>query len=107
MKKQKLLKKLAPLIQGCIFLEEDVKIKLLDNLDRFSDEDLQELKTVFDEAKGNQNGLIDKIVAYDKTFVPRLKQWKRKETRKEFKRYEKAQRKDEAAEKLLKKLRNE
>jgi hypothetical protein len=91
MKKQKYIKKLIPLVRESIFMSEEVKARLLAKLERMEHTDLDELKEVLTAAKYKQDGLFEKIVAHDDTFLSRLKQWKRAEIRKEFHRYEKQQ----------------
>ena len=85
------IKKLIPIIRESIFLSEEVKDSLLANLERMEHGDLEELKDVLFAAKYKQDDLIKKIASHDESFVPRLKQWKRTEIRKEFHRYEKQQ----------------
>ena len=71
---------------------------------RFNSDELKELQEIFEEAKNKQDDLVTKMVKYDDDFVAELKGWKASAIRKEFKRYEKSQRKEEAAEKILKEI---
>jgi hypothetical protein len=103
MEKQK-QKKFRKQIQGSIFLSEDLKVKLLNNLDRVNEEDLKMLSFLFGVAQVNQDSLIDKIAAFDDTFVPRVKYFIESEKNKYRKTVEKARRKEEKTEEILKKI---
>lgn len=104
MQKQKQIKKLRPLIAGSIFLEEDLKRTLLENLDRVSNADLRALASLFEDAKKRQDALIDDMATYDKAFVDRLKQFKKSQVMIARKKIEKKQRKKEKPEEILEKI---
>ena len=93
--------KLTSLIQGSMFLEEDLKIQLLQNLNKASAQDLQELQEVFTASHQQQDVLIGKILTYDSTFLPRLKDFKRTEIRGFQKQQETKERAEENPENIL------
>ena len=104
MPKQKQIEKLRSEIKRSIFLKEDAKRKLLENLNRASAHDIETLAALFGHAEKRQDKLLEKIVKYDDTFVPRLKHFVKGEIRKYSTGVEKAQRKKEKAEEILKEI---
>ncbi len=104
MPKQKQIIKLEKEIGGSIFLKEEVKKRLLENLPRVSAQDLDTLAALFGHAEKHQDKLLKQIVKYDDTFVPRLKHFVKGEIRKYRGGVEKAQRKKEKAEDILKEI---
>ena len=101
---QKQIKNLRKEIQHSIFLKEDVKKRLLANLDRVGPVDFKLLTALFAKAEKNQDKLLRKIVKYDDTFVPRLKHFIKNEISRFHGGQEKAQRKKEKAEEILKEI---
>jgi hypothetical protein len=93
--------KLTTLIQGSMFLEEDLKIQLLQNLDKANEQDLKELETIFTASYEQQDSLIEKMLTYDPTFLPRLKDFKRTEIRGFQKQQETKERAEENPENIL------
>jgi len=91
-------------IAGSIFLREDLKKKLLDNLDRLGDKDCATLAALFGHAEKRQDELLVKIVKYDDTFVPRLDHFIQAGIGKFRGGVEKKQRKKEKAEDILKEI---
>jgi hypothetical protein len=96
--------KLRELIQGSMFLAKDVKESLLSNFDSLTEQDLSEIEELFIEAENKQSELIDKIVEFDETFLPRLRQFKKSEIRKYQKQVEEGERKVEKPEQILNKM---
>jgi hypothetical protein len=104
MPKQKQKTKLEKQIKGSIFLREDLKEKLLANLEKASNEDMVMLVSMFGEAKKQQDKLVDKMAAYDDAFVPGVKHFIESEKSRYMKGVEKEHRKKEKTEELLKKI---
>ena len=91
-------------IQRSIFLKEDVKKKLLNNLERVNAHDLETLSALFGHAEKRQDALIGKIVKHDDSFLPRIKFFIKGVVRKYRAGVEKTGRKKEKAEDILKDL---
>ena len=104
MPNKKQTQKLKNEIAGSLFLKEDLKKKLLDNLDRLDDKDRETLAALFGHAEKRQDDLLAKIVKYDDTFVPRLDHFITAGIGKFMGGVEKKQRKKEKAEDILKEI---
>ena len=85
-------------------MKEDLKRKLLENLERVGPADFELLTALFGDAEKKQEKLLGKIVKHDDTFVPRLKNFIKSEIRKFHGGVEKAQRKKEKAEEILREI---
>jgi hypothetical protein len=103
MPKQK-QKQLVKKIEKSFILREDLRDKLLANLDNLSPEDLALVKFMFDEADKTQNKLVNKMVKYDDAFAADVKHFIESEKSGYAQKKEKEHRKDENSEDLLKKI---
>jgi hypothetical protein len=104
MPNQKQTQKLINKIRHSIFLKEELKKRLLDNFERLGPGDFERLAAFFGEAEKKQESLLGKIVKHDGTFLPRLKYFIQGEIGKYHGGREKAQRKKEKAEDILKEI---
>ena len=77
---------------------------MLEKLESVTPADLAILTSLFNDAEKKQDQLLTKIVKYDDTFVTRLKHFIKNEIRKFHGGVEKAQRKKEKVEEILKEI---
>jgi|GEM_PF-3389116 len=99
---QKSKQKLKKEIQHSVFLDEATKKQLLDGFDKLDDQDYAALASLFGRAEKKQDELIENIVTFDATFVPRLKQFSKDEVKKYHKENEKKQQQKDKVEDILK-----
>lgn len=105
MKVPKKLQHVRQLLQESIFLSSSLRNSLMEALERANPDDLDELEKLLLAATKEQNELFEKMVKYDDTFVPRIKQFRKSAVQNFHKKQESSERKNENPEELLKKLR--
>jgi hypothetical protein len=104
MPKQTQKQKLEQKIRRSVFLKEQVKRALISVIPRLNKHDLSTLAALFGHADKRQIALLAKMMAYDDTFLPRMKFFLKAETRDFRANVEKEKRASEKAEDILKKL---
>jgi hypothetical protein len=104
MPNQKQIQKLEKEITRSVFLKEDVKKRLLSVLPKMDGHDIETLSALFGHADKRQESLVARMMEYDDTFLPRMKYFVKGEVRKFSAGKEKAGRKKEKPEEILKGL---